>query len=300
MQNKILVAACLCVSFVSAWADDSGEVSLGDFLLIKSPAFAPSTRLEYSAASEVDFDSAAGGFSYNQLSLGSPLAKPYRINPCNMVVFSARYDATWLDTDTFLDDMKLHDFRLNVRWMYRQPDSKWAWTMALSPGISTDGEGIGSDDFSINGTAGFRYARSSSFAWIGGVVFFHNALETRVFPGIGFQWRPADDLLVRWMGPNLRAAWQPTEDWILHAGVRIAGGTWNVEQNGTSYNVDLQTFQASVGVERQIADQIWLGLWGGLTFGNELEIETSSGARVFKDDADMGWFVQLGIRRSIW
>lgn len=276
------------------------RVSLGDFLLTRSPATAPSTKASYTAAGEVDFDSAAGGFSYQAAELDIPFTAPHHLNDCHAFMLGMDYKATWLDTDTLLGDTDLHDFRLKLRWMYRQPGSKWSWMGLLQPGLATDGQNIGSDDFSMNGQLGFRYASSPRLAWIGGVVVFYNSMETEVYPGIGFQWRPSDDVLVRLTGPSLRASWQPHEDWILHAGVEAGGGTWNVRESGMDYDVRLRSYQAGIGVERRVSEKVWLGLWAGMTFANELEIETASGGNVFEDDADAGWFVKLGIRRIVW
>ncbi|MBT8037294.1 MAG: hypothetical protein KJO21_07085 [Verrucomicrobiae bacterium] len=300
MFNKTLLPAFLLISSLSTLAQNAGRVSLGDFLISRSPATAPSTKISYSSSSEVDFDAAAGGFSYQRLELDVPLMAPRYANPCNALILSAGYETTRLDTDTFLSDMELHDFRLNVRWIYREPGSQWSWTARLSPGLASDGEGVDGDDFSLNGQMGFRYRKSSHFAWLGGVVFFNNSLETRVYPGIGFQWRPSDDFQVSWAGPSLKASWQPDEDWLWLAQISPAGGYWNVEDRVGSFDVKLRSYQAALGVERRLSDKVWLGVWAGVTFANDLEIETASGNRQFDQSADMGWFVRLGVRRIVW
>ena len=300
MQLKTLLPIILITSSLSALAQDAGRVSIGDFLLSRSPATAPSTSVNYSYASEVNFDAAAGGFSYQRLKLDVPLSKPYHLNSCNSIILSAAYKATELDTDTFLGNMDLHDLRINIRWLYRQSGSKWSWMTVISPGLATDGEGVDMDDFSLNGQVVFRYRKSPRFAWIGGLVFFHNSLETRIYPGIGFQWKPTDDFQMTWSGPSLKASWQPHDDWLVHANIGSAGGHWNVENSGGSFDVKLRSYQAGVGVERRLSEKIWLGLWGGATFANDLEIETASGKRLFNQDADMGWFVKLGVRRIVW
>tara|TARA_B110000908_G_scaffold2971_1_gene4055 strand:- start:15 stop:974 length:960 start_codon:yes stop_codon:yes gene_type:complete len=300
MRLKTLLPIFLIASSLSALAQDAGRVSIGDFLLSRSPATAPSTRLNYSAASEVDFDTAAGGFSYQRLKLDVPLSKPFYLNSCNTIILSAAYEFTELDTDTVLGNMDLHDFRLDIRWLYRQSGSKWSWMTVISPGLSTDGDGVDMDDFSLNGQVVLRYRKSTRFAWIGGLVFSHNSMETQIYPGIGFQWKPTDDFQMTWSGPSLKASWQPHDDWLIHANVASVGGHWNVKNGGGDFDVKLRSYQAGVGVERRLSDKIWLGLWGGATFGNDLEIETASGNRLFNQGADMGWLVKLGIRKILW
>jgi len=295
----LLLSLCVCSLAPFASANEQ-RVSIGDFLLSKSPAIAPSVRLNYALGGEVDFDSAPGGFSYQRLELNAPLMAPYHLNDCHALTLGLAYKATWFDSDTLLNDMDLHDLRLKLSWMYRQPGSKWSWITVLEPGLATDGESVDMDDFSINGQVGVRYAKSPRFAWNAGFVFFHNNLETRVYPGVGFQWRPSDDVHLRLAGPNFRASWQPHEDWILHADVRHSGGTWNVRENGSDFNLRMRSFQAGIGVERRLSGKFWLGLWSGFTFANDVKIETASGKRLLREDADMGWFVRLGIRRAIW
>ena len=293
-------SALLCFYVTLSTISAAEQVSIDDFLLTKAPATAPSVRVSYTLGSEADFDSAVGGFSYKGTELDIPLRAPHYLNDYHALTFGAIYKATWLDTDTFLNNMDLHEFRLKLRWMYRQPGSQWSWMGLLQPGLATDGSSIDMDDFILDGQLGFRYAKTSRFAWIGGVVVFYNSMETRVYPGIGFQWQPSDKVTVSLTGPNFKASWQPHDDWILYAGAKAAGGTWNVRDNGQDFDVRVRSYQAGIGVERRLADKIWLGLWGGVTFANDLEIETASGRELFDDDADIGWFMKLGIRRAIW
>ncbi len=299
-MNTSIYRVLLCLLMASPFASAAERVNLGDFLLSKSPATAPSTKMSFSMLGEVDFDEEVGGLSYERFELDIPFNAPHYLNDNNAFMVGMDYKATWLDSDTIIGDTDLHDFRLKLRWMYRQPGSKWSWMTLIQPGLATDGNSIDMDDFSVNGQVGFRYASSADLAWIGGVVFFQNSMETRVYPGIGFQWRPSDDTLVRLAGPNFKASWQPSDQWILYAVVASAGGTWNVEEAGTGFDVRLRSYYAAVGVEHQLSEKLWLGLWGGMTFANELEIDTASGTSVFEDDADSGWFMKLGLRRIVW
>ncbi len=294
----VIGSVSVVISHTSVHAAE--RVNLGDFLMSRSPAIAPSVSIDYTLSPDVDFDTMAGGFSFEQASLSLPLTAPIHLNDRHAFVFGIDYAATWLDTDTPLGNMDLHDFRIMARWMYRQPGSKWSWTAHLSPGVATDGSAMSSDDFVVSGQVGFRYRSSDRFAWLGGVAFSVDGLESRVTPGIGFQWMPVDEVIVRLTGPSLKVSWQPHDDWLLHAGVWSAGGTWNVENNGNSFDIRLESFQAGIGVERRLSEKVWLGLWVGATISNELEIDTDSGNEIFKDDADSGWFARIGVRKVLW
>ena len=112
-------------------------------------------------------------------------------------------------------------------------------------------------------------------------------METRVFPGVGFQWMPCDEVILRVNGPRIRASWQPCEDWLIRADIRPSGGAWNLDQGGNDLNVQLDVLEAGIGVERRIADKWGLGVWAGATFINDLEIESASGKTVFDEDAEV-------------
>ncbi|MGJ8678178.1 MAG: DUF6268 family outer membrane beta-barrel protein [Akkermansiaceae bacterium] len=301
MKLKLLITSLLLAGPLTAWADDASDsVSISDFLLSRSPATAPSYRLDYTSASEVDLDDVDGKFSYQSLRLDAPLTAPLHFNRNNALLIGLTYNNTGLDTNSVLGDLDLHDLRLNLRWIYRDQGSKWSWMTVLSPGIVTDGSDIGSDDFSINGRVGFRYAKSDRFSWLGGAVFFVNSLETRVYPGIGFQWRPTDELEIDFTGIGFKASWQSSDDWIFYANSGPAGGYWNIEEGGESLNLKLQSYQIGVGLERRLAEKVWLGAYVGATIFNELELETASGNSLFEEDAETGFYAKLALRVIAW
>ena len=125
-------------------------------------------------------------------------------------------------------------------------------------------------------------------------------METRVYPGIGFQWRPCDNMQVDYTGIGVKASWMPSDDWIFYAEANPASGYWNIEEGGESLNLKLQSYQVGVGAERRLSERTWLGAYAGVTLANELEVETTSGDRVFKEDADAGWYARLGLRVTVW
>ena len=171
MKFKLLVPSLLAALSLNVSAHGDGDaVSITDFLLSRSPATAPSYRFDITSASEVDFDDGSGSFSYQRLRLDIPLTKPLHLNDNNALLIGTSYKGT--DLDSTLGDQDLHDFRVSFRWIYRDGASRWSWMTVLSPGVVMDGNDIGSDDFSVNGRVGFRYAQSDNFSWLGGVVFF--------------------------------------------------------------------------------------------------------------------------------
>lgn len=281
-------------------AHDSGAVTIRDFALRADDTNAPSAKLQYSGTGEMDFDDINGGFSHRRLLLEAPLGGLIHINDCNALSVGLRYEAAWLDTDTFLGNMDLHDARVGFTWIHHRPGSKWSFLAALSPGIASDLDGVDGDDFSLNGKAGFRYAVNDRFAVIAGMGVDNTTGERAIFPAVGFQWRPADDVHLALLGATFTATWQPHSDWLVRFGVWPSGGVWNVEKNGGSFDVSLRSYRAAVGLEHRLGDKVWLGVWAGRSLMNNLEIETASGGDILDQDADGAWFFNVGLRVAAW
>jgi hypothetical protein len=141
---------------------------------------------------------------------------------------------------------------------------------------------------------------SDRFALVAGLGSDNSTGDRSIFSSVGFQWQATDDIYLRLVGATFSATWQSHDDWLVRLGVWAAGGIWNVENAGASLDVYMTSYRAGVGLERRIHDNMWLVVWAGATLGNELEIETPGGSTVFRDDADSGWFVNLGLRLVAW
>lgn len=300
MTKHFLSLVTLAVSISAASADNSGSVSIKNFTLGADDTNAPSAKLQFSGTSDMDFDDVNDSFSHQRLLLETPLGDLININDCNALSIGLRYEAAWLETNSFLGDMDLHDARISFTWIHHQPGSKWSFLAALSPGIASDLDGVDGDDFSLNGKAGFRYAVNERFAIVAGLGVDNTTGDRSLYPAIGFQWRPMDDVHVTLLGATFTASWQPHSDWLVRFGVWPAGGVWNVEQNGNSFDVSLRTYRAAIGVERRLSDKVWLSIWTGTTLANNLEVETASGGNIFDESAEGGLFFNVGLRVAAW
>lgn len=305
MKFKVIAPSIFLASLpLSLLADtviDVPEESGIDRHLASRPtARVPSYFLDYTTTSDTDFDDVDGGFSFTQLSIDGGICAPLKFNDKNTLIIKSTYERTDLETDTMLGDQDLHTLKVHFRWIYSDSASKWSWITLLSPGFSSDGGSLSSDDFSLNGVAGFGYKKSDKFSWLGGVAFFTNDFESRIFPGIGFRWRPADNAELEYTGIRLKGSWQPSDDWIYRFDARPGGGTWHIREGGEDLNVDVDSYQIGFGVERRLTEKLWLNLTGGVTVGNELEIESDSGKEIFREEAEAGWFAQIGVRLAVW
>ena len=152
----------LLVSVVAA-------VSINDFVLGADDSNAPSASLQYSGTSDMDFEDINDSFSHQRLLLEAPLGGIININDCTALSIGLRYEAVWLDTNTALGNMDLHDARVSFTLLHRQAGSKWSFLAALSPGIASDFDGVSGDDFSLNGKVGVRYEVNDKLAFIAGL-----------------------------------------------------------------------------------------------------------------------------------
>lgn len=300
MSKYLLPCLVSLASLSIAQAQNSPGVSIDDFVLGHDDANAPSAKLQYGAAGEMDFDDIDDSFSHSRLLLETPLGGLIPINDCNALSIGLRYEASWLETDTFLGDQSLHDARVNFTWMHHQAGSQWSFLASLSPGLSSDLDGVDGDDFSVNGKVGFRYEFNDRFALIAGMGIDNTTGDRSLFPAVGFQWRPLDDVHLALLGATFTATWQPHSDWLVRCGVWPGGGVWNVEHHGDSFDVSLRSYRAAVGVERRLGEKVWLSVWAGTTLANSLEIETDSGGDIFDEDAEASWFFNVGLRVAAW
>ncbi len=277
-----------------------GAVGPEDFTVGKSDANAPSAKLQISSTSTMDFDSAAGGFSLDRMVLDMPIGGLIPLGDSNALGVGMSYEGTRLNTRLMLGDKNLHDLRLGITWYHHAQGSPWSLLATVSPGISSDFSKVSGDDFSLNWLSGVRYAWTDKFALVAGLGSDTSTGDDSVFFTLGFQWQATDDIYVSLVGATFIATWQPCEDWLWRVGVWPEGGIWNVENGGASFDVNLKSYRAAIGLEHRLRDKMWLTIWAGATFANELEIETTGGTRVFRDDAEMGWFVNLGLRVAAW
>ena len=296
MSSHLICALSIAAS-LTCQAD---SVSIGDFLLEKNDAAAPSAILRISGTSDMDFDTVGGTFSFDRVLLDVPLGGLVSTGKNSALAFGLRYQGTWMDSNILLGNRDLHDFRMNATWMYCARGSKWSVLVGVSPGIASDFDSVDGDDFLPNWKAGVRYAWSDRLALIVGTGSDSSTGDDSVFPALGFQWQASDEVYVSLIGSTFTATYQPCEDWLWRFGVWAGGGIWNVDVGGVSVDVNLTSYRAGIGLEHRLRDKMWLTVWAGATFSNELEIETTGGTTVFKDDADDGWFARIGVRVAAW
>ncbi|MBK1792035.1 DUF6268 family outer membrane beta-barrel protein [Persicirhabdus sediminis] len=304
MKRPLLIFTLCCPSFAAAEVENTTGMA-DEYFLKRDDLNAPSAYLQFGWSGDSDFKSSDARISYTRLTMRTALYKPVQLTDNLRLLPTLRYESTWFDLDGIdaLNDVNVHTLAFSFNFFYNQPGSKWSFIATATPGISSDFSDVNGDDFYINGLVGAKYRWNDDFSLLIGAGSVRRLGGQLLLPAIGFEWRPSDCTYVSLRGPVFTAAWQPHEDWIIRAMVLPGGGVWNVKDKETSasYDIKQSNFQGGLLVERRLSQHVWLTAWGGLTFANEVEIETASGGNtVFEDDIENGWFVYTGLRVAVW
>jgi len=245
-----------------------------------------------------------GEYSYTQFTLRSPLTKPIALGRDINFFASLDYDMTLFDADVPatvpLRDADLHTLSIPLSILKRSESSPWAWLARVDPGISTDFDDVNGHDIRFGARAGAAYTFSKTLTVSAGLGMAEAYGDYVVLPLVGFDWAPTDNVFVSLAGTRLSASYQPSEDWILRSAVYLAGGVWNVQVDDESRELSLRSLHAGIGVDRRLADKLWLTAWTGYSFANKIDVSTTDSRTVYESHADPAWFAYVGLRLAAW
>jgi hypothetical protein len=263
----------------------------------------PSYRAGMYYNAETDLDQ-GGTYSYSQFTLRTPLTKAIALGQDVNFFASLNYDMTLLDVDVPalvpLQDADLHTLSIPLSILKRSEGSPWTWLARVDPGISTDFDSFNGHDVRLGARAGAGYTFSKNFTLTAGVGTSEAYGDYLVLPLVGFDWSVNDRLFVSLSGTRLSAAYQPSDDWIVRSAVYLSGGVWNVQVEDDSRELTLRSMHAGVGVDRRLADKLWLTAWTGYSFANKIDVSTNNSGTVYESHADPAWFAYLGLRLAAW
>ena len=199
------------------------------------------------------------------------------------------------------EETDLHEIAINLFATYEFKDTPWTLFSIISPGIYSDLAEVDEQDFTFIGRVGGFYRWNENLVLNFGLSHTRSLGEPELLPFLGFTWDISDRAGLSLIGARLTASYEVNEDLYLRAGGFPVGGEWNVESD-TDGSVDLEFFSYHVGVgmDRRISKRLWLALWAGVALGNSIEVEDSSGAEIYEEDYDTGWFVSAGIKAFEW
>lgn len=254
----------------------------------------PLAQLSYNHQFSSDFDSIAGDFSSDEISLITPLAS-IQVGEA-YVIPALMY--RWSDFDSsapsLLPDDSVHQIRLPIAAIY-EPKDRWIVGGMVMPTLS--GDWNSNDSFSISAGLAAGYKVSDNFSLFGGVYYVNGHNDSYAIPGINFIWKPIDNLQVYFLGPLGSISYDLNEDWAIALTFEYDSPTWYVESddNGPDRNVNLSSFRVGFRTDRRLGRFGWGYATVGYSFLRNLEVEDMDSRTLQDEDIDSGLFVETGI-----
>ena len=198
-----------------------------------------------------------------------------------------RYNHFDSSVPTLLPDGSLHAIRLPLVGLY-DLSNRWLLGGMVMPSWAGDFNQVG-DSFSVTSVVAAAYHFNDRFKGGFGVLWSHGFGDDLVLPGVGFLWRPREDLMVTLFPPLASVTYKLGENWLIGLNGRYDTVTWNVEADaaGPQRDVKVSGFRLGARVERRVYKRLWAYAAGGISLGRELDVETTSGNNTLIED-DLG------------
>lgn len=272
-------------------------------------SFTPAVDVFRAAAIQtggMDIDGTDGDLAVTRFEFRAILSQPNDLFNGLMVVPMISYSTTMLDFDGTaggfpIQDEDLHSIALSAFFIKGISNSKWfaaGWTRAE---MATDFQHINGDDFDFDIAGGLGYRFNERFTMGFGAVALSLNGDTRIIPGIGFDWTPYENVRVGLYGPNFVASYSPNDQWEFSVRGVPGGGDWNIRDNaGDSRTIDLTSYRIGLHAKRHITNELWLGAGVGMTVANEIELRDPSGGNSFNRDLDGSLFGEVTLSLHRW
>lgn len=280
-KNAILLTSVACLAAASA------EPILPGYDPIKASA-------SFSGGMGVDGGGDLELWQFEARSIISPVLTPFD----NFSIIPVlQYKATIMDFPN-AEDQDLHSISLSSFFIYSEKSSPWifgGWARAeMASNFDT---GTNGDAMSYDVIAGAAYKISDTLTVGLGAAAINLNNDDEYYVGPAIDWKPNDCFHVGLLGPNAVASYTPGEDWEFSLRGDASGDEWDVD-NGTT--LDLDSYRIGLYVDRRLTGDLWLRIGGGITVSNSLELETTNGDRLFKEDLGEGWFGEIALRLAVW
>lgn len=244
--------------------------------------------------SESDLEGAAGdsiAIRESEFSTGVPVSR----GPRHSFSVGLRWTRYAFEVESAdFDDTVVNSVRAPLRFNYRG-FTNWVVLASLTPGLSTDFDGVNGDDLVLGAMLLGNYRWSETLTLSAGAGYSQAFGTSRGFPALGLTWQAADILRVELVFPRPRIVVTPTPDLDLFALVEPAGDKWNIRDEGRSRDLALEEYRCGLGFEWRFHPNLaWVTMAGG-TVNRQLDLRDGD-ERIFRKDIDDGWFVRTGLR----
>lgn len=151
---------------------------------------------------------------------------------------------------------------------------KWIVQGGISPGIFSDFQGAGGDEFRLP-FRGLMFYKWSETLTIGGGFLYLDRPDVNTLPLVGLSYIPSDDFRVEIWFPRAKISkryWaiENVERWV-YAAAEFGGGSWAIQRDsGLSDNFAYRDYRMLFGVEQKCPGGLGWFVEGGLIFGRQM------------------------------
>jgi len=174
----------------------------------------------------------------------------------------------------------------------------WSFFGMLAPSLATDFEGVSVEAFRASAFGFVRGRLSRAWAVSVGGVYLQTLGRSRVFPGIGFDWRPSDAWSAHLAFPRSMLSYCPSKRWCVFGELSPAGGQWHVAEapgpDAGDADISLRGFRSGLGAEYAPVPRVRLRVRAGAVWGREYTVERS-GMPTEETGIDDSWYVGVSL-----
>lgn len=309
---KLISATLACGLTLPAWADKSPiEPQLPEPYEFDISRFIDVLNFRAVYSSGIELENSPAEFDFTELSFTAFLTKPIRLGGDWAAIAYLDFEASQFEFDgnpligPVVDDIESDLYRVGVPLVFYHASAGSPWTYGawVNPAIASDFDHVDSDDFFLDIAIAGAYQVNDNLV-VGAGIFASDILhDPFVIPGIGFVWTPHEDWLVSFYGPRFVARRDLNDRNQVGFEIATNGGLWNIDSGNASGRLNFRSWRSGFYYRYNVAGDIWLHAAAGITFANELQVQTRDGVDLFPNqlgDADPSPYVSLGVSLARW
>ncbi len=256
------------------------------------------TKLSVSYAGGMDFDSSGLDVEIFQAEARSAISKP--IHPTDEITILPVLQYKWTEFDFDGDSEDFQSVSLSSFFVYSAQGSPWIFGGWARAELASDFNQSTGDAVTYDVIAGAAYKFSDSLTVGLGVAAINLNNDDEYFVGPALDWKPNECFRFGILGPNVVASYTPDENWEFSLRGDASGDEWTINEGGEHATLDLDSYRVGLFADRRLTGDLWLRVGAGMTVANSLELETTGGDRIEKEDIDEGWFGEIALRLKVW
>lgn len=191
-------------------------------------------------------------------------------------------------------DGRAEMYSIKTPFMFIEKYSEnWVRILNITPSWHTDLKAKDEESYSLMGLLLWRYRdKSSPHSYTFGVGLNRLFGEYKPVPMVAYSYQPSPYTRYDLGFPVTKVEHRFHQDWTWFSAIAPLGGNWRYEENVTSTRVNLsyKSWIATLGVRRQLKNNIWLTLEWGQSFARSLDFNSNNYASQEADIDDASIF----------